>query len=98
MVNNLDRAAWAKAAIQTFADKCLSSKLSEDAVVDLVCDLGHFAELLLCARKRDVLKLFETGIGAWLAESNHPLDEPMDNEVVTINTTLDHFGEQPTRS
>jgi hypothetical protein len=47
MVNNIDRAIWAFDAIKTFADLTSNGNVDEDAVSDLICDIGHFAQIKL---------------------------------------------------
>ena len=84
MVDNSTRAEWAKLALQTFADECMSGEISEEAMMDLVCDLGHFAELVLRLREEEIIGLFRVGIGAWKAESEHPLGNPRDNKKIEI--------------
>ena len=84
MVDNSTRAKWAELALQTFADECMEGEVSEEAVMDLLCDLGHYAELVLRLRKEEIISLFQVGIGAWKAESEHPLGNPRDNKQIEI--------------
>jgi hypothetical protein len=44
-VENLDRAAWAEAAVQAFRDVC-SGDMDETALTDLVANMGHLADRL----------------------------------------------------
>jgi hypothetical protein len=84
MVSNDDRAEWAQVALQAFADECMFGRVSEESVTDLICDLGHFAERELSLPKTDIIRIFATAIGAWIAESRHPDGEPWANDVVKI--------------
>jgi hypothetical protein len=84
MVDNSTRAKWAGLALQTFADQCMKGEVSEEAVKDLLCDLGHYAELVLRLREEEIVGLFRVGIGAWKAESEHPLGDPPANKQIEI--------------
>jgi hypothetical protein len=84
MVDNSVRADWAGAALQAFADKSMDGEISDEAVMDLVCDLGHYAELVLCLPESEIIRLFRIGIGAWKAESEHPIGDPYANKKVDI--------------
>ncbi len=84
MVSNNERAEWAQTAVQAFADECMFGQISTEALSDLICDLGHFAERVLELPRKEVVKILEIGIGAWLAESRHPDEEPEDNDIVRI--------------
>ena len=84
MVDNLTRAVWAKSALQTFVDECMDGKISDEAVMDLICDLGHFAELVLRLPEDEIIGLFRIGIGAWKAESEHRFGNPRDNKKIEI--------------
>lgn len=84
MVTNMDRAEWAEQALQNFADLTMAGDLSEDTVVDLICDIGHFIELKLGLGKGDVIRLMEFAIGAWYAERNSLDGNPDANEDVCI--------------
>ena len=84
MVDNSVRADWAGAALQTFADKCMGGVISEEAVMDLLCDLGHYAERVLRLPESEIISLFRVGIGAWKAESEHPVGDPHSNKEVDI--------------
>jgi len=84
MVDNSIRANWAAAALQTFADECMNGEISDEAVMDLLCDLGHYAEQVLRLSEDEVIGLFRIGIGAWKAESVHPLGDPRDNKQIEI--------------
>lgn len=85
MVDNSTRAKWAGLALQAFADECLEGEISDEAVMDLICDLGHYAELVLRLRENEIYGLFRVGIGAWKAESEHPLGNPRDNKQIEIH-------------
>ena len=84
MVDNSTRADWAESALQTFADECMDGEVSDEAVMDLLCDLGHYAELVLRLPEDEIIGLFRIGIGAWKAESEHPLGNPRDNKKIEI--------------
>ena len=85
MVDNSIRAVWAEAALQTFADECMGGEISDEAVMDLLCDLGHYAELVLRLPEDEIIGLFRIGIGAWKAESEHQLGDPHNNKKVDIH-------------
>ncbi len=84
MVSNTERAEWAKMALQAFADECACGAISEETVTDLLCDVGHFAQQEFGLKTDDIVKLFSTAIGAWLAEARSFDGEPWDNEIVKI--------------
>jgi predicted lipoprotein len=84
MILNTDRADWAAKCLRTFADLTTNGHIDEDAIADLICDLGHYAELEMGLESQNVLRVFEVGIGAWLAESEHPYGDPDSNKLVTI--------------
>ena len=85
MVNNIDRAEWAAHALQRFSDSTSHGQIDEHSIGDLICDLGHYAEIELALPRTEILAIFSVGIGAWLAESGDPLGEPKCNKYVTIN-------------
>ena len=84
MVDNSLRAEWAGAALQTFADQSMDGVISDEAVMDLICDLGHYAEGTLHLTENEIIGLFRIGIGAWKSESEHQLGDPHDNKRVEI--------------
>jgi hypothetical protein len=84
MVDNSTRADWARTALQAFADESMDGVISDEAVMDLLCDLGHYAERVLHLREGEIIGLFRIGIGAWKAESEHPLGDPHANKKVDI--------------
>jgi hypothetical protein len=84
MSMNEDRADWAEIAATVFAEIVSCGDISEETVTDLVCDLGHFAKLRLGFSKDEIIRLFEIGVGAWLAEDDHPEGEPFGNYYVTL--------------
>lgn len=84
MVNNIDRAEWAAESLQHFADLVSRGQIDEDTVCDLICDIGHYAELELKLPRQEILTIFANGIGAWLAESEFPLVEPTFNKRASI--------------
>ncbi|MDP1702442.1 MAG: hypothetical protein Q8L53_15975 [Aestuariivirga sp.] len=84
MVDNSIRADWAGAALQAFADESMDGVISDEAVMDLLCDLGHYAERVLSLTENEIIGLFRIGIGAWKAESEHPIGDPHSNKMVDI--------------
>ena len=84
MVDNSIRADWAGAALQAFADESMNGAISDEAVMDLICDLGHYAERVLCLPEDEIIGLFRIGIGAWKAESEHPIGDPHSNKTIDI--------------
>lgn len=84
-MSNQDRAEWAGAALQNFADITMGGDLCENTLTDLICDIGHFAELVLGLEKTETMKLFEIGIGAWSAERDSLDGEPDSNDIVSIS-------------
>lgn len=84
MVNNIDRSEWAREAVQVFADRTMAGFVGSEAITDLVCDIGHFAEIELGYSQDQVLDLFRIGIGSWSAERSDPDEEPCDNDTVEI--------------
>ena len=85
MVDNSIRADWAGAALQAFAVESMNGVVSDEAVMDLICDLGHYAERVLRLSEDEIIRLFRIGIGAWKAESGHPIGDPQSNKMVEIN-------------
>jgi hypothetical protein len=71
MPMNEDRADWAAAAAEVFADIVSMGDISEETISDLVCDLVHFAKLRLKLNRDDIIRLLEIGVGAWIAEDDH---------------------------
>jgi hypothetical protein len=84
MSMNEDRADWAQAAAVTFADLVSLGDVSDETVVDLVSDLGHFAKLRLGLRNNEIIRLFENGIGAWISEDGRPDGDAWEERIVTI--------------
>jgi hypothetical protein len=84
MVDNSTRADWAGTALQAFADESMDGVISDEAVIDLLCDLGHYAERVLRLSESEINGLFRIGIGAWKAESEHLLGDPYANKKVDI--------------
>jgi hypothetical protein len=84
MVNNRDRADWAETALSAFAEACMPGPISEETVMDLICNLGHYAELILGQTPEQSLRNYSVGIGAWRAEAEHSEDDPMENYRVVI--------------
>lgn len=84
MVQNMERADWAEEALKAFAEACMPGAITDDTVVDLVCDLGHFCKLKLGFTDAEVVALYQSGVGAWKAEADHPLGEPANNRMALI--------------
>ncbi len=84
MVNNSDRAEWAGEAVKVFADRTMAGYVGSEAITDLVCDIGHIAEIELGYSNDQVLDLFRVGIGAWSTERSDPKEDPCDNYIVEI--------------
>jgi hypothetical protein len=85
MVDNSIRADWAGAALQAFAVESMNGVVSDEAVMALICDLAHYAERVLRLPENEIIGLFRIGIGAWKAESEHPIGDPHSNKMVEIN-------------
>ena len=68
---NLDRAKWAAAALQAFADEVASGDTADVATLlgDLLCDLGHFAD----SKGLDYQAIVAKSLGTWKAEVADPL-------------------------
>ena len=62
-VANEDRAAWALKALRAFAD-VTGSELGREALHDLLCDLGHYAD----GRGLDFQEEVERAAATWAAE------------------------------
>lgn len=84
---NLDRALWARESVVAFQDakggpdfEGLCPEDQDDALADLIADLGHLADWLGV----DFVKLVEQGVGAWSAERRHLDDDHMDPDRVTV--------------
>ncbi len=88
MATNEERATWAEQALQNFGDLTMGGELSKETITDLICDICHFAELNLGQDKDAVLKLVGAAIGAWSAERDAPDGEPIFNDSVLINITI----------
>ena len=56
---NLDRARWAEKAIRTFSRET-GSELGRDALHDLLCDLGHYADELGLDFEAEVSRALDT--------------------------------------
>lgn len=67
MINNNDRADYALAAIEAFQEACATD--DEDAVADLVCNLGH-----LCAMWPERFGSFEAGVAR--GQRNYDEEKP----------------------
>ena len=67
MTTNAKRAHWANCCIRLY-DIMSRAGRGEDAIVDLLANLGHHAQTL----KFDYLKLVATAIGHWHVEQTDP--------------------------
>ena len=77
MVDNSVRADWAGAALQSFADESMDGVISDEAVMDLLCDLGHYAEKDLVCQKVRLLTSFELGLALGRLNQNIQSGTPM---------------------
>jgi hypothetical protein len=84
MSMNEDRAEWAEAAIEVFAKLVSLCDVSDETVMDLICDLGHYAKLRVGLQNAEITRLYEAGIGNWLSEDGHPEGDPVFEEFVTV--------------
>jgi len=62
MINKAGHIAWAAEAVAAFQKHCGTG--DEHAIADLICDLGHLADV----RGFDFLNEVKRGIGHWYAE------------------------------
>ena len=62
MINKTSHIAWAAEAVAIFQKHCGTG--DEHAIADLICDLGHLADV----RGFDFLDEVKRGIGHWYAE------------------------------
>jgi hypothetical protein len=85
MSMNEDRANWAEAATVAFASLTSLGDVSDETVTDLISDLGHFARLRLGLQYREIIRLFENGIEAWVSETGRPDNDALEGRVVTIS-------------
>ncbi len=63
MTTNRQRALWADACVDLYAD-IAGSHLPEEAIADLIANLGHYAQ----RERLDFLKLVARAIGHWHLE------------------------------
>jgi hypothetical protein len=63
MTTNRKRARWAAACVDLYADFA-GSHLPEEAIADLIANLGHYAQ----RERLDFLKLVARAIGHWHLE------------------------------
>jgi hypothetical protein len=73
MSMNEHRADRAEVAAIVFANLVSLGNVSDETVIDLVSDLGHFAKLRLGLQDDDIIRLFENDIGMWLSEDVDPI-------------------------
>ena len=62
MINKTSHIAWVAEAVAAFQKHCGTG--DEHAIADLICDLGHLADV----RSFDFLNEVKRGIGHWYAE------------------------------
>lgn len=67
MSTNPQRAEWAASCVEQFMDLTGADTL-EDAIGDLIANLGHFAQ----SQHLDFLRLVRTGIAHWHLEQTDP--------------------------
>lgn len=87
MTCNQERAIWARDVVEAFQSakgepdlEALSSEYRDDAITDLVADLGHLADWF----DVNFIALVEQAVGAWSVERRHLDDDHMDHDKVTI--------------
>ena len=88
MVDNVDRAEWAEAALELFGNMVMSGEVSEETAQDLICDIGHFCRIQLRLSRSETIALYETPIGCWSAEDNAPDGEPYANDKAEVEVRL----------
>ncbi len=88
MVDNVDRAEWAEAALELFGNMVMSGEVSEETAQDLICDIGHFCRIQLRLSRSETIALYETAIGCWSAEDNAPDGEPHANDKAEVEVRL----------
>ena len=84
MSMNEQRADLAEAAFDVFAKLVSRCDVSDETIMDLICDLGHFAKINLGMQNTEIIRLFESGIGNWLSEDGHPDGDPFCVEFVKV--------------
>jgi hypothetical protein len=84
MVDNVDRAEWAEAALELFADMVMPGEVSEETAQDLICDVGHFCRIQLRLSRSEVIALYAAAIGCWSAEDRAADGEPYANDKVEV--------------
>jgi hypothetical protein len=88
MVDNVDRAEWAEAALEQFAKMVMPDEVTEETVQDLVCDIGHFCRLELRLSRDETLALYATAIGCWSAEDRAQDGDPYANDKAEVKVRL----------
>lgn len=88
MVDNVDRAEWAEAALEQFATMVMPGELTEETAQDLICDIGHFCRLQLRLSRSDIIALYATAIGCWSAEERAVDGEPYANDKAEVKVRL----------
>jgi hypothetical protein len=61
MVDNVDRAEWAEAALELFAGMVMPGEVSEETAQDLICDVGRSCLIQLRLSRSEVLALYAAG-------------------------------------
>ena len=87
MSMNDQRADWIADAISSFADDVMSGEISLDTITDIICNIGHYAKREFKLSEQEMLALYQTGIGSWIAENDDPEGEPENNACVQIVVT-----------
>lgn len=90
-VTNRSRADWASHALEIFVQQTFGGRSTrdlhpsdlQDAVADLIADLGHYVDRRF-RRRLAYSELVARGIGMWSAERSCPRQDPGDNHDVSI--------------
>jgi len=87
MTSNQERAIWARDAVAAFQNAkgepsvdALCPEDRDDAISDLIADLGHLADW----HDVNFVALVEQAVGAWSAERRHLDDDHLDHDSVTV--------------
>ena len=89
MSMNEQRAEWARKSLQVFADEVMGGEISADTVSDLICDIGHYAKLVMKLDKLTVVQLFELGLSSWKHEDANPDGNNSSSEIIHLFSIAD---------
>jgi hypothetical protein len=89
MSMNEQRAEWARKPLQIFADEVMGGEISADTVADLICDIGHYAKLVLKLQRSTVIQLFELGLSSWKVEDENPDGNNTSSEIFHLFSIAD---------